>query len=85
MSILKDSTKDKKMRRDVAHTTSIDRVRNALEQLDTDCGLNEVVDLCPELNWCQIFQAIDHLSREGLVQVIFEAGGTYRVRTYRSH
>jgi len=71
------------MRRDVAHTTSIDRVRNALEQMDTDCELNEVVDLCSELTWCQIFLAIDHLSREGLVQVILEARGTYRVRTNR--
>ena len=69
------------MRWDVAHTTSIDRVRNALEQADTDCALNEFVDLCPELTWCQIFLAIDHLSRKGLVQVILEAGGTYRVRT----
>jgi len=73
------------MRRDVAQTTSIDQVRNALEQLDTDCALNEVVDFCPELTWCQVFLAIDHFSREGQVQVLLEAGGTYRVRTYRSN
>jgi len=81
MSMLEDPTRDKKMRRDVAHTTSIDRVRNALEQLDTDCGLNEVVDFCPELTWCQVFLAIDYLSQEGHVQVLLDAGGTYRVRT----
>ncbi|GKS63616.1 hypothetical protein YTPLAS72_09200 [Nitrospira sp.] len=75
---------DKKMRRDVAQTNSIDQVRNALEQLDTDCALNEVVDFCPELTWCQVFLAIDHLSRQGYVQVLLEVGGTYRVRTYRS-
>ncbi|NGZ03079.1 MAG: hypothetical protein CV090_08515 [Nitrospira sp. WS238] len=72
------------MKRDVVHTASIDRVRNALEQLDTDCALNEVVDVCPELTWYQVFLAIDRLSREGHVQVTLNAGGTYRVRTYRS-
>lgn len=69
------------MRWDVAHTTSIDQVRSALEQLHTDCALNEVVDFCPELTWYQVFLAIDHLSREGYVRVLLEAGGTYRVRT----
>ncbi|MBX3335914.1 MAG: hypothetical protein KF876_17415 [Nitrospira sp.] len=72
------------MKRDVAHTASIDRVRNALEQLDTDCALQEVVDFCPELTWCQAFLAIDHLSREGHVQVTLDISGTYRVRTNRS-
>ncbi len=72
------------MRQDKTRTTSIDRVRNALEQLDADCALKEVVDLCPELNWCQIFLAIDHLSQEGQVQVMLDAGGTYTVRTSQS-
>jgi len=72
------------MTRDTVRTTSIDRVRNVLEQLGTDCPLKEVVDLCPEITWYQVFLAIDHLSREGHVQVTLEASGSYRVRTYRS-
>jgi len=83
MFMLKDAIMDTKMRRDVAQMNSVDRVRNALEQLDTDCALNEVVDFCPELTWYQVFLAIDHLSRQGYVQVLLEVGGTYRVRTYR--
>lgn len=84
MFTVEGQTKDKKMRRDVAQASSIDRVRNALERLDTDCTLHEVVNFCPELTWCEVFLAIDHLSREGHVQVTLEASGSYRVRTYRS-
>lgn len=69
---------------DMALANSIDRVRNALEELDTDCALKEVVDLCPELPWCQIFLAIDHLSQEGQVQVTLDAGGSYTVRMCHS-
>ncbi len=69
------------MRKDKAGTTSIDRVRSALGQLHADCQLKDVVDLCPELNWCQIFLAIDHLTQEGQVRVTLDIGGTYMVRT----
>ena len=64
----------------MALTTTIDRVRNVLEQVGKDCSLKEVVDLCPEFTWYQVFVAIDHLSREGQVQVMMEAGGSYMVR-----
>lgn len=65
----------------MSRMTPIDRVRNVLEQLGRDCPLKEVVDLCPEFTWYQVVLAIDHLSREGQVQVMLEAGGTYTVRT----
>lgn len=67
----------------MAPTTSFDRVRSALEQLGTDCPLEEVADLCPELTWNQIFLAIDHLTREGQVLVTLDAGGAHTVQTYR--
>ena len=84
MSMFKDATRDKKMRWEMAHATSIDRVRNTLEQLDTDCALEKVVDFCPELTWRQVFLAIDHLSREGYARVLLEPDGSYMVRTSRS-
>ena len=68
----------------MSRMTPIDRVRSVLEELGKDLPLKEVVDLCPELTWHQVFLAIDHLSREGQVQVFLEARGTYMVRTYLS-
>ena len=35
------------------------RVHRALEQLGTDCSMEELVNLCPELTWNQAFLAID--------------------------
>jgi hypothetical protein len=45
--------------------------------------LEEVVDLCPELTWNQVFLAIDHLSRTGQVRVTLGVGRTYCVQAYR--
>jgi len=52
------------------------RVHCALEQLDTGCSLAEVVTLCPELTWNQVFLAIDDLSRVGEVRVTRDGDGT---------
>lgn len=62
-------------------TEIIARVRGALEQVESNYPLEEVVALCPELTWNQIFLAIDHLSRTGQIRVTIDPGRTYRVQT----
>ncbi|MBH0203095.1 MAG: hypothetical protein HP496_12580 [Nitrospira sp.] len=56
------------------------RVHRALEQLGTGCSLADVVTLCPELTWNQVFLAIDDLSRAGQVRVTLDGDRTYRVQ-----
>jgi hypothetical protein len=60
-----------------------DRIRTTLEQLDAECPLEEIVDLCPDVTWNQVFLAIDHLSRSGQIRVRLDANRTYWVQTYR--
>ena len=60
------------------------RVHRALEQLGTDCSMEEVVNLCPELTWNQAFLAIDYLSRAGQVRVTLDGDRTYRVQAHRA-
>ena len=59
----------------------VERVRSALDEVGTDFPMEEVVGLCPELTWNQVFLAIDYLSRTGEVHVTLDPGRTYRVRT----
>lgn len=68
----------------MAMATLSDRIRTTLEQLGTECPLEEVVDLCPDVTWNQVFLAIDHLSRTGQVRVRLDAKRTYWVQTYHS-
>ena len=63
--------------------THIDQVRERLEQRGTACPLEEVMELCPELTWNQVFLAIDYLSRTGEVRVTMDVGKTYTVEAYR--
>ncbi len=56
------------------------RVHRVLEQLGTDCSIEEVMTLCPELTWNQVFIAIDDLSRAGQVRVTRDGDRTYRVQ-----
>ncbi len=56
------------------------RVHRVLEQVGTDCSMDEVMTLCPELTWNQVFIAIDYLSRAGQVRVTLEGDRTYRVQ-----
>lgn len=53
-------------------------MQSALEQLGTECSIEEVMVLCPELTCNQVCIVIDYLSR---------AGGTYRpgLLTDRAH
>ncbi len=62
----------------------ITRVHDALEHLGTDCSMEDVPGLCPELTWNQVFLAIDYLSRTGQVRVTLDPNRTYRVRTSRA-
>ncbi len=57
-----------------------DRIRTTLEQLGTECPLEEIVDLCPDVTWNQVFLAIDHLSRTGQVRVRLDTNRTYWVQ-----
>lgn len=61
-------------------TTYIDRVKTTLEQMGRDCPLEEMMDLCPDLTWNQMFLAIDDLSRRGEVRMTMDADRTYMVR-----
>ena len=61
------------------------RVREALEDLGTDYPMEDVVRLCPGLTWNQVFLAIDHLSRTGLIHVKLDSTRNYRVRALPTH
>ena len=64
-------------------TTLSNRVKTTLEQVGTDCPLEAMMDLCPELTWNQMFLAIDDLSRRGEVLLTMESDRTYRVQMRR--
>lgn len=59
---------------------TIAQVRQALEQMGTDCAIEEVIGLCPDLTWNQVFLAIDYLSRTGQVRISLDPNRTYRVQ-----
>ena len=62
----------------------IDRVYGALEQFGTTCSMEEVVGLCPDLTWNQVYLAIDYLNKTGKVSVTLDPDRTYTVRAYLS-
>jgi len=64
--------------------TMIQQVYEALEQLGTDCPLEEVGALCPHLTWNEVFLAIDYLSRNGQICMRADHGRTYRVQAVHS-
>jgi len=66
----------------MAISAVIQRVHHALEELGTDCAMEDVVGLCPELTWNQVFLAIDYLSRAGQVCITTDPNRTYRVAAY---
>jgi len=59
-----------------------DRIQTALERLGTECPLEEIMDLCPDITWNQVFLAIDHLSRTGQIRLRLDADRTYWVQSY---
>ena len=62
----------------------IDRVYGALEQFGSTCSMEEVVGLCPDLTWNQVYLAIDYLNKTGKVSVTLDPNRTYTVRVYPS-
>ena len=60
----------------------IERVYGALEQYGTTCSMEEVVGLCPDLTWNQVYLAIDYLNKTGKVTVSLDPDRTYTVRVY---
>ena len=60
----------------------IDRVYGALEKFGTTCSMEEVVGLCPDLTWNQVYLAIDYLNKTGKVSVTLDPDRTYTVRVY---
>ena len=60
--------------------TMIQQVYDALEQLGTDCPLEEVGALCPHLTWNEVFLAVDYLSRNGQIRMTVDDGRTYKVQ-----
>lgn len=68
----------------MAVSATISRVHRALEELGSDCPMEEIMGLCPELTWNQVFLAIDYLSRTGQIRVTLDSGRTYRVAASHS-
>lgn len=60
----------------------IDRVYQALEQFQASCSMEEVVGLCPDLTWNQVYLAIDYLNKTGKVRVTLDPDRTYSVQAY---
>ena len=60
----------------------IDRVHGALERFGAACSMEEVVGLCPDLTWNQVYLAIDYLDKTGKVSVTLDPDRTYRVRIH---
>ena len=63
-------------------STIIERVHQALEEHGSDCSMEEVVGLCPDLTWNQVYLAIDYLSKTGRVRVTLDPDRTYTVQVY---
>jgi hypothetical protein len=60
------------------------RVHCALEQLGTDCSIEEVANFCPELTRNQVIRALDYLGRAGEIRVTRDGNGTYRVQVHHA-
>ncbi len=62
----------------------IARVHDALAQSGADCSKEEVLGLCPELTWNQVFLAIDYLRQTGQIQIMCDPDERYRVPGYHA-
>ena len=60
----------------------IERVHRALEEYGKDCSMEEVVGLCPDLTWNQVYLAIDYLSKTGMIRVSLDPDRTYTIQVY---
>lgn len=57
-----------------------DDVRMRLEANGPECRVDEIVELCPDLTWSQVFLALDYLNRTGRVQLMIDRAWRYRVK-----
>jgi hypothetical protein len=62
----------------------IDDVRTRLEANGPECRIDEVVDLCPDLTWNQVFLAVDYLNRTSQVQLVMDRACRYWVKVLPS-
>ena len=60
------------------------RVHCALEQLGTDCSVEEVANFCPELTRNQVIRALDYLGRAREIHVTVDGNGTYRIQAHHT-
>ncbi len=58
----------------------IDQVLTSLQQRGLRYPLEEVVELCPDLTWYQVFLAIDHLIQTGQICLTLDGNSTYWVK-----
>lgn len=58
----------------------IDQVLASLQQRGLRYRLEEVVGLCPDLTWYQVFLAIDHLTKTGRVCLTLDDNSSYWVQ-----
>jgi hypothetical protein len=58
----------------------IDDVRTRLEANGPECRMDQVVDLCPDLTWNQVFLAVDYLSRTSQVRLVMDRACRYWVK-----
>lgn len=70
------------MRSPMRVSAVIDRVYCALEEFGASCSMEDVVGLCPDLTWNQVYLAIDYLNKIGKVRVTLDPDRTYSVQTY---
>lgn len=57
-----------------------DDVRMRLEANGPECRVDEIVELCPDLTWNQVFLALDYLNRTGRVQLRMDRASRYKVK-----
>jgi len=61
------------------HDWTTQQVLELIER-EPNSALDEIIQKCPDLTWNQIFLVIDHLSREGIIQLVPYGQGNYAVR-----
>ena len=59
-------------------TTSVDLIMEAIAH-HPSCSLDELVTICPDLTWNQIFLEVDQLSRAGHPRLLLIGPGRYAV------
>ena len=48
---------------------AVETVQRVLQLHGRECLIEELMDLCPELTWNQVFLLVDELSRQALIRL----------------